>query len=142
MRTKGEFTSAQKAVKESKRKSRWNYETAKGIRGIRARPSPCTVSHLFGIYPGSSITEERFKAAAKITLKRRLASGDDDTSWSAAWLVCIYARLDDSVGALSVIQHFLSHSTLHYMFGTHLPFQIDGNFRIICRYCGDGPLQS
>ena len=100
------------------------------------------VSHLFGIYPGSSITEERFKAAAKVTIKRRLASGGGHTSWSASWLVCLYARLDDSVGALSVIQQYVSHSTLDNIVWNSSTFSNRWKFWNNCRYCGDVPSQS
>jgi len=48
-----------------------------------AEPGHRHISHLFGVYPGNSITSLEHKAAAKVTLKRRLAGGGGHTQRSA-----------------------------------------------------------
>jgi alpha-L-fucosidase 2 len=96
------------------------------------------MSHLYGLHPGISITQEKspemLEAATK-SIAFREKHGSVGTGWSRAWAISMYARLRHGDTALSHLKEVMRTQTLDNGFNSimgmrrHL-FQIEANMGV------------
>lgn len=96
------------------------------------------MSHLYGLHPGISITQQKTPTmleAAKKSIVFREQHGSVGTGWSRAWAISMYARLRDGDTALSHLREIMRAQTLdngfNSIFGMRRhTFQMEANMGV------------
>lgn len=98
------------------------------------------VSHLYGLFPASQITPRATPELAEASRKTLEARGDDGPSWSIAYKILWWARLQNGNRSFKLLRELLkptNRTDINYgagggvypnMLSAGPPFQIDGNF--------------
>lgn len=114
-----------------------------------AEPRHRHTSHLFGVYPGTSVTPLDTPGLARAASRTLAARGAHSTGWALAWRVALQARLHDGAAVDALLRAFLhpvdagpdqvaapeggTHDGGVYrsLLCAHPPFQVDGNLGVV-----------
>ncbi|KAJ4820161.1 Alpha-L-fucosidase 2 [Rhynchospora pubera] len=97
------------------------------------------VSHLFGLFPGHTITPEKTPDLCKAVANSLYKRGVEGPGWSTVWKMTLWARLRSSEHAYTMVKHLFdlvdpAHESDYEgglysnLFTAHPPFQIDANY--------------